>query len=82
VEITDAAPASLARRLRADRWRAAVSRGDQGGVDGAPAIVRPAGDGDDDERAELLAEAVIENDQRVDLDPLLRAATSGCSTRV
>jgi ParB family chromosome partitioning protein len=60
------------------RYRAAI----KAALMELPAIVRPAGDGDDDEQAELLAEAVIENDQRVDLDPLLRAATSGCSTRV
>ncbi len=35
-----------------------------------PAIVRPAGAGDDEEQADLLVEAVIENDLRVDLDPL------------
>jgi ParB family chromosome partitioning protein len=60
------------------RYRAAI----KAALMELPAIVRPAGDGDDDEQAELLAEAVIENDQRVDLDPLPRAATSGCSTRV
>jgi ParB/RepB/Spo0J family partition protein len=38
-----------------------------------PAIVRPAGAGDDDEQAALLIEAVIENDLRVDLDALARA---------
>jgi ParB family transcriptional regulator, chromosome partitioning protein len=38
-----------------------------------PAIVRPAGPGDKDEEAELLVEAVVENAQRIDLDPLARA---------
>jgi ParB/RepB/Spo0J family partition protein len=38
-----------------------------------PAIVRPAGAGDDEEQADLLTEAVIENDLRVDLNPLARA---------
>ncbi len=38
-----------------------------------PAIVRPAGAGDDEEQADLLVEAVIENDLRVDIDPLARA---------
>ncbi len=37
-----------------------------------PAIVRPAG-ADDDEQTDLLIEAVIENDLRVDLDALSRA---------
>jgi len=37
-----------------------------------PAIVRPAGEPDDDP-ADLLVEAVIENDQRSDLDALSRA---------
>jgi ParB family chromosome partitioning protein len=38
-----------------------------------PAIVRPAGADDDDEQTDLLIEAVIENDLRVDLDVLARA---------
>jgi len=40
-----------------------------------PAIIRPAGAGvgDDEEQADLLVEAVLENDLRVDLDPLARA---------
>ncbi len=38
-----------------------------------PAIIRPVGAGDDDEHADLLVEALIENDLRRDLDPLARA---------
>ncbi len=37
-----------------------------------PAIIRPVGAGDDDEHADLLVEALIENDFRRDLDPLAR----------
>lgn len=40
-----------------------------------PAIVRPAGAGDADEQAALLEDALLENDQRKDLDPLARART-------
>jgi ParB family transcriptional regulator, chromosome partitioning protein len=42
------------------RFRAAV----KAALMELPAIVRPAGSGDDDEQAELLFEAVIENDHR------------------
>ena len=38
-----------------------------------PAIIRPAGTGDEDERSDLLVEALIENDLRRDLDPVARA---------
>jgi ParB/RepB/Spo0J family partition protein len=38
-----------------------------------PAIVRPTGADDDDEQTDLLVEAVIENDLRVDLDAPARA---------
>ena len=38
-----------------------------------PAIIRPAGSGDDDEQSDLLVEALLENDLRRDLDPLARA---------
>ncbi len=51
------------------RYRAARAAG----VSEVPVIVRPAGAGDDAEEADLLVEAVIENDVRVDLDPLARA---------
>jgi ParB family chromosome partitioning protein len=51
------------------RYRAAV----KAGVSEVPVIVRPAGAGDAEEEADLLVEAVIENDLRVDLDPLSRA---------
>jgi ParB/RepB/Spo0J family partition protein len=51
------------------RYRAAV----KAALMEIPAIVRPAGAGDDEEQADLLVEAVIENDLRVDLDPLARA---------
>ncbi len=51
------------------RYRAAV----KAAMMELPAIVRPAGLGDEDEQALLLCEAVIENDQRSDLDPLARA---------
>jgi ParB/RepB/Spo0J family partition protein len=51
------------------RYRAAV----KAGLVQIPAIVRPAGSGEEDEQAELLVEALIENDQRRDLDPLARA---------
>jgi ParB/RepB/Spo0J family partition protein len=53
----------------ARRYRAAV----KAALMEIPAIVRPAGAGDDEEQADLLVEAVIENDLRVDLDPLARA---------
>jgi hypothetical protein len=51
------------------RYRAAV----KAAMMELPAIVRPAGLGDEDEQALLLCEAVLENDQRCDLDPLARA---------
>lgn len=51
------------------RYRAAQAAG----VSEVPVIVRPAGKGDEDEETHLLVEAVIENDVRVDLDPLARA---------
>lgn len=51
------------------RYRAAL----KAGLAEIPAIVRPAGAGDEDEHADLLVEALIENDQRRDLDPLARA---------
>ena len=38
-----------------------------------PAIIRPAGTGNDDEQSDLLVEALLENDLRRDLDPLARA---------
>jgi hypothetical protein len=38
-----------------------------------PAIIRPVGAGDEDEHADLLVEALIENDLRRNLDPLARA---------
>jgi ParB/RepB/Spo0J family partition protein len=38
-----------------------------------PAIVLPAGDGDEAEQLELLTDAVIENELRSDLNPLQRA---------
>jgi ParB/RepB/Spo0J family partition protein len=53
----------------ARRYRAAV----KAALMEIPAIVRPAGVGDDEEQTDLLIEAVIENDLRVDLDPLARA---------
>ena len=51
------------------RCRAAV----KAAVMELPAIIRPVGAGDEDERADLLVEALIENDLRRDLDPLARA---------
>ena len=51
------------------RYRAAV----KAAVMELPAIIRPAGTGDEDEHADLLVEALIENDVRRDLDPLARA---------
>ena len=51
------------------RYRAAV----KAALVEIPAIVRPAGTGDEEEQAELLVEALIENDQRRELDPLARA---------
>ncbi len=50
------------------RYRAATKVG----LIEIPAIVRPANT-DDNEQADLLIEALIENDQRRDLDPLARA---------
>ncbi|MGI8559084.1 MAG: ParB/RepB/Spo0J family partition protein [Solirubrobacteraceae bacterium] len=51
------------------RYRAAV----KAAVMELPAIIRPAGGSDDDEHADLLVEALIENDLRRDLDHLARA---------
>ena len=51
------------------RYRAAV----KAALMELPAIIRPVGTGDDDEEATLLMEAVLENDQRADLDPVARA---------
>jgi ParB/RepB/Spo0J family partition protein len=51
------------------RYRAAV----KAAVMELPAIIRPVGAGDDEEHADLLVEALIENDLRRDLDPLARA---------
>jgi ParB family chromosome partitioning protein len=51
------------------RYRAAV----KAAVMELPAIIRPVGAGDDGEHADLLIEALIENDLRRDLDPLARA---------
>ena len=51
------------------RYRAAV----KASVMELPAIIRPAGTGDDDEQSDLLVEALLENDLRRDLDPLARA---------
>lgn len=60
------------------RYRAAV----KAALMELPAIIRPAGPGDDDEEAALLMEAVLENDQRADLDPVRAlSAISGCWTR-
>lgn len=51
------------------RYRAAV----RAAVMELPAIIRPVGAGDEGEHADLLVEALIENDLRRDLDPLARA---------
>ncbi|MBV8997450.1 MAG: ParB/RepB/Spo0J family partition protein [Solirubrobacterales bacterium] len=51
------------------RYRAAV----KACVMELPAIIRPAGAGDDEEESDLLVEALLENDLRRDLDPLARA---------
>jgi ParB/RepB/Spo0J family partition protein len=51
------------------RYRAAV----KAAVMELPAIIRPVGAGDEDEHADLLVEALIENDLRRDLDPVARA---------
>ena len=51
------------------RYRAAV----KAALTVIPAIVRPCGAGDADEEAELVAEAVIENELRKQLDPVQRA---------
>ena len=51
------------------RYRAAV----KACVMELPAIIRPAGTGDDEEQSDLLVEALLENDLRQDLDPLARA---------
>lgn len=47
-----------------------------------PAIIRPAGAGDDDENADLLVEALLENDLRRDLDPVARARWLSTRDRV
>ena len=51
------------------RYRAAV----KACVMELPAIIRPAGSGDEEEHSDLLVEALLENDLRRDLDPLARA---------
>src|SRR4051812_25416317 len=51
------------------RYRAAV----KAALTELPAVVRPAGAGDESEELDLLVDAVIENELRVDLDPLQRA---------
>lgn len=51
------------------RYRAAV----KACVMELPAIIRPAGTGDEEEQSDLLVEALLENDLRRDLDPLARA---------
>jgi ParB/RepB/Spo0J family partition protein len=51
------------------RYRAAV----KASVMELPAIVRPAGTSEEDERRDLLVEALLENDLRRDLDPSARA---------
>lgn len=51
------------------RYRAAV----KAALTVLPAIVRPAGAGDDGEQVDLLADAVIENELRKDLDAVQRA---------
>ena len=51
------------------RYRAAA----KAAVMELPAIIRPAGAGDENEHADLLIEALIENDLRRDLDALARA---------
>jgi ParB/RepB/Spo0J family partition protein len=53
----------------ARRYRAAV----KAALTIVPAIVRPAGAGDTDEEADLMADAVIENELRKQLDPVQRA---------
>jgi ParB family chromosome partitioning protein len=64
VRATD--PGTFALIAGERRYRAAV----KAGLAEIPAIVRPACPGEDDEQAGLLIEALIENDQRRDLDPL------------
>jgi ParB family transcriptional regulator, chromosome partitioning protein len=54
------------------RYRAAV----KAAVMELPAIIRPAGAGDDEEQSDLLVEALIENDLRQDIDPLRRGRVS------
>jgi len=51
------------------RYRAAV----KAAVMELPAIIRPAGAGDDDKHADLLIEAPLENDLRRNLTPVSRA---------
>jgi ParB/RepB/Spo0J family partition protein len=51
------------------RYRAAV----KAAVMELPAIIRPVGAGDEDKHADLLVEALIENDLRRNLDALARA---------
>jgi hypothetical protein len=45
-----------------------------------PAIIRPAGTGDDEEESDLLIEALLENDLRRDLDPLEPSAIGSDAT--
>lgn len=51
------------------RYRAAV----RAAIMELPAIIRPAGSGDDEEHADLLVEVLVENDLRRDLDAVARA---------
>lgn len=51
------------------RYRAAV----KAAIMELPAIIRPVGTGDDEEHADLLVEALVENDLRRDLDAVARA---------
>ena len=57
------------------RYRAAV----KAGLAEIPAIVRPGSSGGEDEQADLLVEALIENDQRRELDPLEPSAIAAIS---
>ena len=58
------------------RYRAGV----KAGLAEIPAIVRPAFSGEGDEQAGPLIEAMIENDQRRDLDPLEPSAIASDAT--
>jgi ParB/RepB/Spo0J family partition protein len=51
------------------RYRAAI----KAALTVIPAVVRPAGAGDADEESDLVADAVIENELRTQLDPVQRA---------